>query len=51
MKEHAFPILALMYSSARIERGALTYYETRDQVRGALDKLPCPEAENWKKQS
>jgi hypothetical protein len=50
MKEHTFPLLALRYTGARIEQGSLTYYETRDAVRGALDKLPCPEASKWKKQ-
>ena len=50
MMEKKFPLLALRYSGARIEHGALTYYETRDEVTGALEKIPCPAASEWKKQ-
>lgn len=48
--EKKFPLLALRYSGARIEHGILTYYETRDEVTGALEKIPCPAASEWKKQ-
>ena len=50
MKEKTFPLLEIRYSDAKIEDGALTYYESRDEVSGVLAKIPCPQASEWKKQ-
>jgi hypothetical protein len=50
MREKTFPLLAIRYSDAKIEKGELTYYESRDEVSGALAKIPCPGASGWKKQ-
>ncbi len=50
MKEKTFPLLEIRYSDAKIENGALTYYESRDEVSGVLAKIPCPQASEWKKQ-
>lgn len=50
MREKTFPLLAVRYSDAEITDGLFTYYETRDEVAGALAKIPCPQASEWKKQ-
>jgi hypothetical protein len=50
MREKTFPLLAVRYSDAKIADGLFTYYETRDEVSGALAKIPCPQAAEWKRQ-
>ncbi|MEW6144583.1 MAG: hypothetical protein AB1598_06140 [Thermodesulfobacteriota bacterium] len=50
MREKTYPLRAVRYSDAKIEDGVFTYYETRDEIEGALAKIPCPEASEWKQQ-
>lgn len=50
MREKTFPLLAVRYSDAEVADGLFTYYETRDEVSGALTKIPCPQAAEWKRQ-
>jgi hypothetical protein len=50
MREKTFPLLAVRYSDAKVADGLFTYYETRDEISGALAKMPCPQAAEWKRQ-
>jgi hypothetical protein len=48
IRDKTFPLTSIRYSDAKIAGGKLTYYETLNEVSGALDKLPCPQAGKWK---
>lgn len=50
LREKTYPLRSVPYADARIENGLFTYYETMDEVEGALAKIPCPKASEWKKQ-
>jgi hypothetical protein len=50
LTKKTYPLRAVSYSDAKIEDGIFTYYETLDEMEGALAKIPCPEAPEWKRQ-
>lgn len=50
MRDKTYPLRAVRYADAGIEDGIFTYYETMDEVEGALAKVPCPKASEWKRQ-
>lgn len=50
MRDKTYPLRAVRYADAGIEDGTFTYYETMDEVEGALAKIPCPKAPEWKRQ-
>jgi hypothetical protein len=50
LRKKTYPLRAVRYSDAVIENGHFTYYETRDEIEGALAKIPCPQASEWKRQ-
>jgi len=50
MRDKTYPLSAVRYADAVIEGGNFTYYETMDEVEGALAKIPCPKAPEWKRQ-
>ena len=49
MRDKTYPLRAVRYANAVIENGTFTYYETMDEVDGALAKIPCPKAPEWKR--
>lgn len=50
MRDKTYPLRAVRYADAGIKNGIFTYYETMDEVEGALAKIPCPKAPEWKRQ-